>query len=327
MTHAINRYNSLFYSKTQHPFSESGLADFFTNTRFIQEALKTFIEKNIDKKNIKILELGCGSDLSRWKTIISLPSTKNWEVTLTDFSKKILPDVTTLQSKNFSFQTSEIDLLKPLCKQVENTFDVVLSTYTFDSVWGKEDIHLEKRGKTWSYALYDLEVIPKYRRTFSLNDSKKTKYEIKDFEKIAITKQLLPLNIMHFKYGKIIHEYYKQKTFVNINFPGNLIEKIDEFFAKSINRNGLFITGDIAVVEKTGKTTKRYSTDTVFGMDDYMTSGKVAKFKIEDYGLAKVILEEKGYKVDLMYLEEFLKKNGQKIPFPLSDHVFLIVRK
>jgi len=51
------------------------------------------------------------------------------------------------------------------------------------------------------------------------------------------------------------------------------------------------------------------------------------KIKIENYDLAKFVLENLGYKVELKTLEGFIKDSGVVTPVPITDHYVLSVRK
>ena len=75
-------------------------------------------------------------------------------------------------------------------------------------------------------------------------------------------------------------------------------------------------------------------------MADYLTSGKVAKFKVEDYGLAAFILKQNGFDVELVTVEDFISvacnsiiynavinNSGYEIPLKVRDHWIMIVKK
>ena len=313
---AINKFNSYFYSSLDDVYKESGLADFFTKIEPIQTALAKKIEKLINKQEISIIELGTGKDISRWQ-IISGHAIKKWVVKLTDFTDNSLPMIDEVsQRKNFDFSTKKIDLLKPfITAREKNKVDVILATYVFDSIWFQKDLHLEKKNGKW------------YQAKYKLTGSFTKKMSISDFQKIEIEKRLEEVDIGKFEYGEIIAKYYSNKKTISLNFPGGLINKVVEAFDKQIAPGGAFINGDMAVNDKKGFIQKDTPSGKDFYMEDYFTSGKAAKFKLEDYGLAREVLETKGFKVELETVEDFVKDSGYQIPLAVKDHWIMVVKK
>lgn len=331
---AINNLNTLFYSKVDNVWSDSGLADFFTKIEPIQTALAEKIEKLIPKNFIRVKELGSGADLTRWEIISKLKLKKIWQVTLTDFSDKSIPSVKTLsESKNFHFRSEKYNLLNPTPRLVKkNRYDAILATYVFDSIWFPEDFHYEKIKNTWHKTTYKLDVSKSYpKRNLLLkaleNPSSIKSMQIDQFQYIYIKKKKAIVDINNLPYGGIISKYYAKKSKVSLNFPGGLIKKVIEAFEKQISPDGAFIIGDMAVNSKKGFTPKDSPNDKVIYMTDYLTSGKVAKFKVEDYGLAAIILKLKGFDVGLETVEDFIKNSGYEIPIKVRDHWIMTIRK
>ena len=329
---AINKYNSLFYSCVNNAFKVGGVADFFTKIEPMQIALARSIRNLVSKKTIRVKELGSGPDLTRWKIISETEPETKWEVVLTDFSKNVLPDIKSLKtSNNLSLKKEVFDVLKLLPKlKSEDKFDVFLTTYGFDSVWFPDDMHLEKQIGNWYQAKYKLAIDKKYHRYKLLSNALQKGYslqliKLKDFKYISIKKRLFKVNINDIKYGKTISEYYSLKSHVKINFPGGMINKIIEAFEKQIAKGGIFIIGDMAVNSKQGIIPPESRQDKAFYMDNYHTSGKVAKFKIEDYGLAKKILGSEGFKVNLDTVESYIHKVEYEIPLQVKDHLIMSV--
>lgn len=312
----INKLNSHFYTNVDNVFSVSGLADFFTKIEPIQIALAKKIENLIKKSRISVLELGTGSDISRWQ-IISGIIRKKWVVKLTDFSNNVLPDTKMLPPKdNFSFATEKLDLLQPFrALREKDKVDVILATYVFDSIWFPRDLHLEKIKNKWYQAAYRI------KGTF-INKS-----SVDEYIRIKIEKKLNKVNLKEIKNGKIISDYYQHKENIKINYPGGLIDKVEEAFDRQISRGGIFIIGDMAVNSKSGFIPKESPKDKAFYMEDYHTSGKVAKFKVEDYGLAKKILEKERFSVRLETVEDFVKNSGYEIPLKVKDHWIMVISK
>lgn len=151
--------------------------------------------------------------------------------------------------------------------------------------------------------------------------------EINDFQGVRIDKRLEKVNLINLDFGKYISKYYAHKTNVIINFPGGLIKKVVEAFEKQITKAGVFIIGDMAIDNPEGKILQDSPNGDPVYMKDYATSGKVAKFKVEDYGLAKIILESEGFSVELETVEDFIENAGYEIPLEVKDHFILSIRE
>lgn len=311
---ALNKINSLFYSSVDKPFENTGLADFFVKIEPIQIALAKKIEELIPKTTIRIKELGSGKNTSRWEIISKSDSKRKWDVILSDFSTNTLPDIIRIKrSKNFRFSTEKFDLLRPFKSLTEEEkVDVILTTYGFDSIWFAEDVHLEKIKNVWYRAKYKISPLENAR-------------EIADFQEIKIERKLEKVNLKNFEFGEHISEYYSHKNNVIVNFPGGLIKKVSEAFKTQIAPGGVFIIGDMAVNNRQGRIIKDSPNGDPVYMKDFKTSGKVAKFKVEDYGLAKIILETKGFNVELESVEDFIKNSGYEIPLEVKDHFVMVI--
>lgn len=331
---AINQLNFLLYSRVEDVFSKSGLADFFTKIEPVQIALAKKIEELIPKESIRIKELGAGADLTRWEIILGFDSKRKWQVILTDFSDNSIPDISLLApGKNFTFTTEQYNLLDPLPPlKRKDKVDVILTTYVFDSIWFPQDAHLEKVDNKWYRAKYKITVDNNYSRKKLLSEALKIGYspkalQTKDFQYICIEKGLDEVNIDVLQYGKVISKYYAHKSKVSLNFPGGLIKKLSEAFENQISSGGVFIIGDMAVNNPAGFIPKDSPNDKNIYMKDYATSGKAAKFKVEDYGIAQIILESVGFKVEVETVEDFIAKSGYEIPLRVKDHLIMIVKR
>lgn len=322
----LNQINLLYYSKVKNAFEDGGPANFFTHLEPINFAFFRKIEKLIPNGPVHLMELCSGGSPRRWENLREFDSKRTWDITLTDFSTDFLPDIEKLKTENLRFKTEKVNLLmhSEILKRVQDDriLDVILVTYGFDSVWFPEDMHLEKINNVWFKANYLIEG----DSSISLRMTRE-QLEEKDFEKIEIIKKLEKINLNNLKYGKIIEERYNHLDSVKVNFPGGLITKVQEAFKVLLKDSGIFISGDIAVDDKTGiiKSDNANYPDII--MDDYITVGKVAKAKIEDYGIAKVILEMEGFKVDLKNVMDFVEEMGEITPINVTDHQVMVVSK
>ncbi len=99
-------------------------------------------------------------------------------------------------------------------------------------------------------------------------------------------------------YGEYISSEFEHHKAVKVNFPGGMIKRIREAFNNQISENGIFINGEVAVFEDSERD---------HALSAYGTSGDIGKYKVEDYLLAKRILEEEAnLKVEIYSLNDFV---------------------
>lgn len=104
--------------------------------------------------------------------------------------------------------------------------------------------------------------------------------------------------------------WFPQDQYMNhIHYPGGLIAKVQEAFSTCLDRTGIFMSID--------------RTSTKF-VPEYEMSGP-ARFKTENYELAKQALSGHGFRADVLNLNHFLELAGTRLPLDLSDHSVLIV--
>lgn len=125
----------------QHYYREHGtynVPDILATARPIQEALRLLIESSILRDPISVLELGFGSRPDRYLHIESATN-RLWEVVLSDFSADVLPPLSVFSQDKVKVSLSPLDLLQGTF--LKNNFDVIVSTYVFDSITFPEDAY------------------------------------------------------------------------------------------------------------------------------------------------------------------------------------------
>ena len=310
----INVFNELFYRFAEANLIDD-LPDILAKLDLFNEALCKKIVSVADSKGIRVKELASGRSMDRWKTFMVEDGEYEWKVTLTDFDKSLLPDLETVDSAdNFKFATETCNLLDSFSElgNIEK-YDVMLSSYTFDNLWFEGDFHLTKIDGNWYQTLYKLD-LSKVEGCF--NEMKQGRKLDKEFFKgLGIRMKKERINLSLIKYGLQIDKYFKDNDHVSVNFPGGLVSTTVSSFDNQLTKQGIFMTADIATVSECRKAR------------NFESVNETIKIKVEDYGLAKFVLEKLGYEVELKDLHDFIKDSGIITPVPVYDHFVLLVRR
>lgn len=124
----LNLFNQTYYQQQ----GTTNVPDILATAQPIQEAIRLTIESRIPADPIKVLELGFGTRPDRYLHI-ARQTKRFWQITLSDFSLNVLPPKHLLpQSAYLNFSYTTLNLLHDPLPQEQ--FDVILSTYTFDSI-------------------------------------------------------------------------------------------------------------------------------------------------------------------------------------------------
>lgn len=301
-TYDLNFINRLFYTSCPEAFTSSGLADFLVTTPQIQEAIRLEIESLVPTSKISLFELCSGARPDRWQHFSSSTTQRFWDVTLSDISASALPPPNSSpQHPNFSFRQKIQSLFDPL---PNSNYDVILTSYGFDSVWLPQDVHYMKFGNVWYKVITEINVPSNFP----------TAPHPKDFSQITITEQHITVDILSEPFGSEINSYYSAIPQIEFNLPGGLIQIVTSAFSNNLSPRGIFISLDIAA-----STPAKIS-------PIYQRSGRVAMFKKDDYGFAKYVLSRRGFIVSLQNLSDLLEKHNFAFPMDLSDHVFLTIQ-
>jgi len=248
-----------------------------------------------------------------YRSLSAKPSSslKNLEETPSDSTE--LTEVLRARG-GFTFITDIYSLFNSFPKlKPSDMYDVMLSTYTFDNLWLADDLHLTKVNNAWYKNLYQLDLS---KIEESLGDIKKgKKLDRQFFKDLRIETKTTKINLSYVQHGAHIDEYYKNYKHVSVNYPGGLIKTVVNSYHNQLKKEGIFITADIATADK-GKKIKAFE-----------NVNETIKIKIENYDLAKYILEKLGYNMELKNLHQFVKEAGIVTPVKIYDHFVLTVKK
>jgi len=320
-THPLNYINNLFYSSCHQAFTFSRLANYLTNDPSVQRALFFYISDLIPKKHIKLKELFCGSRPDRWQIITQLTTKSIWDVTLTDFSPNSLPNLKQLpNNSNFKFTTGLYNIFStPKKLDEEKRYDIILTTYGFDSVWLSEDHYYKKVLWKWYKAEYvfPLNLPYNFPQPYSYDKLPTSlNYSIKELESFIPIVKYKAINIEKQPYGNFILNYYNYFPIMSLNVPGGLINKVKEFFKNQITKDGYMIIIDVAT----------YNKESCF-VKPYLTSGRVAKYRHLNFYLTQLILSNMGFNVSIMPLTNIVHRYGLPIITDEKSHYILQISK
>jgi len=331
----INVYNELFYRYGERKLINE-LPNLFTKLDLFNVALHKKITTELSLKEIKVMELASGKKMGKWETFIKINKKHKWKVLLTDFDKTLLPlrargsspnhkvlgtrglnrrQKTKIinTTDNFIFSTEIYSLFDNFPKlNSDEKHDCLLSTYTFDNLWLEDDLHLTKINNVWYKNLYGLDLSKTEESIKDIRQVKKLDRQF--FKNLKIKTKKAKINIFSLKHGAHIDKYYKNYKSVSVNYPGGLIATVINSYNNQLKKKGIFITADIAT-EDVGRKTKGFK-----------SVNETIKIKIENYALAKYILEKLDFYIELKNLYEFIKEAGIVTPVKIHDHFVLVVR-
>jgi hypothetical protein len=310
----INVFNELFYRYARYELINE-LPNLFTELEMFNIALHKKITTEANSNVIiKVMELAVGTKMDRWETFMKIDQKHKWRILLTDFSKNLLPNPNTINNTdNFKFITGIYSLFDNFPKlKPSDMHDCLLSTYTFDNLWLEDDLHLTKINNAWYKERYRLDLSKTEKGMKDIKKGKKLDRQF--FMSLRIKTRRTKINISFLKHGAYINEYYKNYKHVSVNYPGGLIATVVNSYHNQLKKEGIFITADIATAAK-NKITKGFE-----------SINETVKIKIENYALAKYILEKLGYYVVLKNLHEFIKEAGIVTPVKIHDHFVLLAQ-
>jgi len=309
----LNVFNELFYKYAEKELIDE-IPNLFTKLDLFNIALHKKITTELDSNVIRVMELASGKKMDKWETFMKIDKEHEWRVLLTDFDKTLLPNPKTINNAdNFKFITDIYSLFNnfPKLKPAEK-HDVMLSTYTFDNLWLKDDLHLTKVNNVWYSKLYQLDLSKTAERIKDIKKGKKLNQQF--FKDLRIKTKTTKINLSSVEHGAHIDEYYKNYKHVSVNYPGGLIKTVVNSYNNQLKKEGIFITADIATADNSKKT------------KSFKSVNETIKIKIENYALAKYILEKLGYSAELKNLHEFIKEAGIITPVKIHDHFVLAIK-
>jgi hypothetical protein len=326
---ALNSINSLYYSSCSHAFDKkSSLATFFVKNRMAQYVLLQTILARVSSKAISIKEICCGAVYSRWQHFEKfLPNDRKIQAILADLSADIIPQerIDRLNLRNIDFAYEAYDLREGFTKR-DQKLDVILVTYGFDSVWLEDDAMYVKRNGEWYQIKYRVKVLPNAEAAKKLVELLRQGYSdeplaLEAFDSVVIETIAEKVDIHAVQYGEYIHKLYGSYAEARTSVPGAIITRVEEAFATQLKDDGIFVIGEVATYPV------KSDEEVELTIVDYNTTGKVGKYKVEDFYLAEAILKDKGYVVEVLDMQKEAEKLGKKIEEDCEDTWLMVVRK
>lgn len=318
---AINRLNQMTFPAD---FNTIDLAGYFVGNDAVQRALAQTIESAASNGRIRVKELATGQR-SRWERILghARPDTR-FDIELTDFSTGVLPsdaELATIDVERASVSRREYSLLKQFEKLPQSErFDVLLTTYGFDSIWFAQDRRYVKINNAWYQSKFRVRVHDAAQGLpTALRSPRKYEVDPVGLQGAYVEEMLVPVDITKVPYGREVASRYAGIETAGVNVPGGLIARVEEAFDRQLKPGGAFIIGDVALT--TEDVPQRAEG---FYVPAFRVSGVVAKYKQEDYGLAAQVLRAKGFTVLLQRVGDFV---GQPDDPAHTDQVIMIVTK
>lgn len=304
---AFNQINALYYSQQDFAFyNRLGLARAFDDcpplTRAIAYLMKS---KATSQGKLDITELSIGAKAHAWVETANHLSDLEIHLTATDIKDpKYHFDKLDFIPQNLTIKYQIANMLNLSSVKLPANQDIIYCTYLFDTIWMRNDLHLIKgEDGQWFQQLFRVKVteLAPHRDRFVQqlkNAHSPTLLDRHDFEAIMIEHITVPFDIAAFEHGKQIKEVHEdKKPGFSLNFPGGLIESI-QYLTKYLKPGGCFILGEIAA----------HAENQDIVMRPCEKTGLIARFQVEDYVLAKAILEALGYAVDIMTFDKLADK-------------------
>lgn len=302
---ALNNINASYFGSEVAFSPQAGLATVFATNRVLNYALGSLLAKESGATGtMRIKELCSGSRTQHWNfesAGVLNTGLRRVEVTLSDF---VTPDIDPhIESPNVSVRAEQYSLFDEMPELPGNErYDAVVTTYGFDSVWQDEDIRLVKVGDQWYQTMYRVKVADWNLRRNELIEALRDGAPLPnakphEYDGIFVETAMQPIDLSEHPYARYIEEH-DQTT---INVPGGLIKRVLNAFESQLKDDGVFVSCDVANFGFGDDQSPRVSSS---------VSGVAARYRGDDYVLAKKILEEEyGFEVRLASLEEVVSQN------------------
>jgi hypothetical protein len=298
---AHNLVNASFYASPIAFEHEARPASFLADNKPVNHILGAMIadKAGVAGRHVRIKELSCGADVGHWEYATRGALGRGAcgiDLTLTDF---VMPRLdTVLQTPQLQLRVEEYSLLDDLSPLPdEERFDGIIGKYSLDSVWHPEDMRIVWVGDQAYQEAYRLKVLDTHPRADELRAALKDGVPLQnaaacDYDAIFTEIALEPVDLAAHPYGQYIARLRGKN--VSQSFPGGLIKRVAEAFDNQLTPEGAFVAVDVADF---GWAEIKFDVP----LPSWCVSGAAGRYKIENYWLAKQILEEvHGLSVDLM---------------------------
>lgn len=235
--------------------------------------------------------------------------------------------IESLNLDGITFGYDAYDMRKPFeTLDEQDKVDLMLVTYGFDSVWDESDAMYVKDHGEWHQIKYRVKVSPTAKNTDRLIEYLRNGYcaeglSLDAFDDVIVETIAVPVDLDKVQYGGFVKKAYGGYEEARVSMPGLLVQRVKEAFEKQIKKNGYFIIGEVATYPiKEGEKIE-------LTIADYNTTGRVAKYKVEDFYVAEMILESMGFDAEVHDISKLAGKYGKKIDEDTADTWLMVVSK
>jgi hypothetical protein len=304
-SNALNVVNASYFASPIAFTPEAGLASAFVTNRPLNRMVGEAIIHAVDKPVILIKELSSGSHRGQWDIRSQAGGGRKFmDVIITDFVEPLIEDNSFSRSPNLFLTSGKQNLFDEFERlDPARRFDVLLSTYGFDSVWLPEDLQLVRIGDVWYQYKYRVKVDEWHPRRTELQNAIRVgrpleNARVEDYKGIFVEHAVEQVDLSTHPFRSYLEQLANDSEGENILFPGGFIRTVLDAFATQLHDDGIFIVAD--------------TTQSNMGRHPQLPSyesGIAAQFKVDDYRLAKEILEkEYGFEVEFLMLNEAADK-------------------
>ncbi len=305
---AINAINATYYASSVAFSKESQIADVYAMNITLNYTLgRLLLDVTGPRKSFRVKELACGWFPEHWQYIaegMRQGGAKRVLLTLTDFVQPTRPRVLQ-RSRNIKLRTALYNVFDDMPSLPDKErLDAILATYTFDSVWLPEDARLTRIDGQWYQSAYRLKVADWNPRREELLDALRARTPLRrgtpeDYMGIFVEELRQTVDIQAHPYGDII----ARSSADIVNVPGGLIRRVVNAFEAQLGSDGVFVCGDVMM----------FGLKTLQGEECYMNvselTGVVARYKVEDYAIARDVLQEQhGLRVEFVAFPELARR-------------------
>ena len=309
-TDALNTFNRLFYSRSNAFSRDVAPASGFVDHPCINRALAAFLlREGSPGAPLRVHELCAGAHGERWgRFAAAVPPGRRVEVTLSDSWPSALPSTLPGAGElpgaaSLSMRTQRQDLAQPLRTLApKERFNVLLSTYGFDSVWLPEDRLYQKAGGRWFQAYFRLVVPDGHPAAAALLRAREygeadDGFRATDLRQVLVETLFRPARLQDPAVAAILEQAAGARSWTRRALPGGLVRVVEEAFEKQLTPDGVFLIGDIG----------SYAGRTVWNASafPFSTTGIAAKFHALDFTLAEAVLRSRGFQVRVRSVTEF----------------------
>jgi hypothetical protein len=306
-TYSPQFINSLYYSQPAFAFSKGNkLANLYCTLHPLSIGLSNIIRESFPaQKRLDVIEIGIGNKKDGWKFISE--ELKEYQINLlaTDYEDPVNRiSFDSDQPHNLIIDTARLDISKSIDQTEYPLVDLIIGTYLFDSIWLDGDFHISNDNNgDWYLSKSRVKVSPdstKFNRMTAALRTGIAPFDLsrEDFNYVVIEEVQEAYDIEGNEYSELIRAKYESVLgFNSFNFPGGVLNKIKELVSM-LKPGGIILLGEVAINNEGQKDSMRSSNRT----------GSTARYKVDDYHLLALILNQIGYRAEIISFKKLAEK-------------------